>query len=293
MNFVNSINDLQSQKSSNTNVFTGQKTESSQTTWDPSNIFHCSADHKYAVVILNRPIRWKQELLLQIWKNAKIRVTVDGGTNRWITFLGQQGESVLSGKCKEYMPDIITGDFDSICPQILEKLKSNGAMVINTPDQNDTDYTKALMQLGAYSKNQNIQLDGVYVFADTSGRIDHIVANINTLYKSNHLLGNIKVINVASNSLTWLLQPGKHKIIIPNDLVEHSSWCSLLPFGTPVNCISTRGLKWDLENSTMEFGGLISSSNTYNGYPEVTVTTDTATIWTMGIEPLVKTVVDD
>lgn len=33
----------------------------------------------------------------------------------------------------------------------------------------------------------------------------------------------------------------------------------------------------------MEFGGLISTSNTYSGEPEVTVKTDTLLLWSMGL----------
>lgn len=67
--------------------------------------------------------------------------------------------------------------------------------------------------------------------------------------------------------------------------MRQKSWCGLLPFGYPVNCISTTGLKWNLNNTTMQFGGLISTSNTYEDC-EVTVNTDTSVIWTMGIDSL-------
>lgn len=42
----------------------------------------------------------------------------------------------------------------------------------------------------------------------------------------------------------------------------------------------------------MQFGGLVSTSNTYDKYPEVTINTDISLIWTMGIEPLMNTIND-
>lgn len=111
------------------------------------------------------------------------------------------------------------------------------------------------------------------MYADTSGRFDHIMGNINTLYKSDKIIESIQVIvfyliiiyfylkrfssiyqilcfyqviQLASNSLTWILKPGFHNIIIPKILVQTNSWCGLLPIGAPVNCIVTTGLKWNL-----------------------------------------------
>lgn len=43
-----------------------------------------------------------------------------------------------------------------------------------------------------------------------------------------------------------------------------------------------------LDNATLQFGGLVSSSNTYDNCSEVTINTDSPVIWTMGIEPLQK-----
>lgn len=47
-----------------------------------------------------------------------------------------------------------------------------------------------------------------------------------------------------------------------------------------------------LGNTTMQFGGLISTSNTYEN-SKVTVNTDTSVIWTMGIESLRESINDE
>ena len=43
-----------------------------------------------------------------------------------------------------------------------------------------------------------------------------------------------------------------------------------------------------LDNTCMKFGGLVSTSNTYDGSSEVTVTTNEKITWSMGIEPFTK-----
>lgn len=43
---------------------------SDTTVWDPFQIFNYHTHHKYAVVILNSPLYWKDDILLQIWKRG-------------------------------------------------------------------------------------------------------------------------------------------------------------------------------------------------------------------------------
>ncbi|KAL0133306.1 hypothetical protein PUN28_000807 [Cardiocondyla obscurior] len=269
-----------------------QLASSRRESWSPLDVFHGNARCEYAVIVLNRPICCKLNVLLQFWQNARITITVDGGTERWLKYLEKQGIDPLNGKHKQYIPNLITGDMDSCSLPLIEKLKSLGSTVVKTPDQNYTDYTKALLETVRWAKARNINLGEIYVLTETSGRFDHIIGNVNTLYIGNKLVGDIRVIQVASNSLTWILKPGTHRLHIPDVLVEHKSWCGLLPFGCSVNCISTTGLKWNLNSSTMQFGGLISTSNTYES-SEVTVDTDTPIIWTMGIESLQDNINDE
>lgn len=79
-------------------------------------------------------------------------MTVDGGTNRWLSWLNKNNISC----CKN--PDLITGDMDSITEETYEYFSSRSVQIINTPDQNETDYTKALMQLKKHIIENHIEV---------------------------------------------------------------------------------------------------------------------------------------
>lgn len=98
---------------------------------------------------------------------------MDGGTQRWLKYLEEHGIDVLNDKHKGYVPDLITGDMDSCPPSVIEKLGNIGSIIVETPDQNHTDYTKALLQVAHYARTHNInvifqiliffEIDAVYV----------------------------------------------------------------------------------------------------------------------------------
>lgn len=70
---------------------------------------------------------------------ASLRVLVDGGANRWFDF-------VKDNDLDERMalPNILSGDMDSITEESYKRLGTMGCERICTPDQNDTDCTKSL-----------------------------------------------------------------------------------------------------------------------------------------------------
>lgn len=100
-----------------------------------------------------------------------IRVTVDGGTNRWLNFIRKHN---LQDKLPP--PELITGDLDSCRKESLAFF--NASTVVETPDQNATDFTKSLQVLEPYIVE--LSLDSVVAVCETSGRIDHIHANENS-----------------------------------------------------------------------------------------------------------------
>ena len=109
--------------------------------WTPKELFD-GHDSDYVFVILNSKILDKHKVI-NLWNNAKFRVTVDGGTNRWYEIVEKYPDLI-----KETRPNLITGDLDSIEKNVLDfyKSKTNSyCKVIQTIDQNYTDFTKVLI----------------------------------------------------------------------------------------------------------------------------------------------------
>lgn len=207
---------------------------------------------------------------------ASIKITVDGGTNRWLYWLkNHELEKKLS------QPDFITGDFDSCKKESFSYF--NQSQVVETPDQNATDFTKSIVVMQPFIGE--LGLTGILALSETSGRVDHIIANINTLCINSlkPACEQVPVYILSSNNISWLLTAGSHNISIPEYLKVH--WCSLVPLQRTT--VTTTGLKWNLNNDVMELGGMVSTSNTYDSTTDtVTVTTDKPLLWSMGISKI-------
>lgn len=93
---------------------------------------------------------------------AKIRITVDGGTSRWVSWLKSHNFDLEDVS----PPDLITGDMDSLSQEVLDYFtKKQVSKIVKTPDQNHTDFTKALMELNNACLAQNLQVFYRYFFA--------------------------------------------------------------------------------------------------------------------------------
>ena len=86
------------------------------------------------------------------------------------------------------MPDIITGDFDSAEMSHVEHFRGLGATVAITPDQDHTDFTKALIEL---HERRVDKLEAVVAFIEAGGRVDHLMGNFQVRdIEVNFLVGN-------------------------------------------------------------------------------------------------------
>ncbi|KAL5285539.1 TPK1 family protein [Megaselia abdita] len=248
--------------------------------WDPESLINVElnkSEENFAIVVLNRRILLPVDVTKSLWQQASLRCLVDGGANRWHTFLQQ---NCSEGELK--WPDFLTGDFDSLQEETMTYFQENSSSdvtkIVNTPDQNETDFTKSLRVLKSSLERLNVK--NIIVLQEFSGRLDQIMGNINTLYKCGDILDNHRLFLLSSCSMTWLLKPGQHSIQIPKELCDQNRWCSLLPIGDK-SVVTSDGLKWNLHNDILGFGGMVSSSNSYSK-EIVTITTDNHIVWSMG-----------
>lgn len=250
--------------------------------WRPVEAFNALG--KYALVILNTAVV-DESRLVSLWNGASYRVTVDGGTNRWHGIVGRN-----KGQIQRPVPDLITGDLDSIAPEVLQFYSAKAdCRVVKTPDQNFTDFTKSLQELAKMSSS--LQVDKVTVFAEHTGRLDQIFGICETLYHAMlHMPGLCRHVYVASShSVEWLLPEGHHTIHLPPSGPSRDSlYCGLIPLGDPAHNVSTTGLKWNLDNQTLAFGTLVSTSNRLApGAETVTIKATKPLLWTMELKATV------
>ena len=162
-------------------------------------------------------------------------ICADGGANTAARF-----------KCT---PNLIIGDLDSIKQETLSIFSH--VHVKKLKDQNSTDLEKALTAaIGAAYKE-------IFVFGATGGRLDHAIGNLSALAKFSR-----------KAHITFIDDLGTYGTV-------HRSWEIKLPMGTLISLlplsrctgIATQGLKWNLNNESLELGIRESTSNMIVSFP--------------------------
>ena len=145
------------------------------------------------------------------------------------------------------MLDFISGDFDSrqIENEIIRQAQNHSFEIIETPDQNKTDFHKALEII--IEKG----FDNIDVFGGSGGEQDHFLGNLSVAYAFKDKL-NLQFFDEYSS---YYFIPKNFSI---SDV--KGKMISLMPFPIAKN-IETKGLKWPLNREDLMLGERIGTRN--------------------------------
>ena len=143
-----------------------------------------STSLRLALIILNTEHRSSKgearDLFSHLWEEASVRVCADGAANRLHDALSVERRAALRAACippaerrSNQLPDVITGDLDSIRPEVLEFYEQIGVPVVREPEQDSHDFEKCLRWLQAkHEAAAHEEAYSVVAFGAFGGRLD-------------------------------------------------------------------------------------------------------------------------
>mmetsp|Transcript_22293 Transcript_22293/g.33826 ORF Transcript_22293/g.33826 Transcript_22293/m.33826 type:complete len:305 (-) Transcript_22293:12-926(-) len=241
-----------------------------------------------ALIILNSPIGTPPSpIFVYLWEISDFRVCADGGANRLYDethVKNQQDEDT-------YIPDLIRGDLDSLRPAVRDFYGQNGVRIEQDPCQNTNDLDKCLQVISKEWLNRVSSNFQVCIYGAFGGRFDQEMASIQALYKWKSAFQN-KLFLYDHNTSAFLLSESVLNEIrlvfygdkeIPDNEIGDGPTCGLIPIGSRCESVETTGLKWNLEAASLEFGGMVSTSNQAMD-PVVTVKSSHPLIFTSAVK---------
>ncbi|AAW45400.1 thiamine pyrophosphokinase, putative [Cryptococcus deneoformans JEC21] len=221
-------------------------------TWTCEELLRGHATKKYALIIVNQPIR--KDLLQRAWQAVDIRLCADGGANR---LFDVDHES-------QYLPDLIKGDLDSLRPDVQAHYASLKVPIKKDEDEYSTDLMKCI---------QEVPEDyALVLLGGLSGRVDQTVHTMSMLHKMDR-----EIYVLDKESMAWVLRPGQHEIHIDHSTMGQT--CGILPVGIDSAHVRTKGLKWDV-------GNLSTSNHLLPEEPVVWIETSRPILWTVEIRQI-------
>uniref|UniRef100_A0A3B4TGP8 Thiamine pyrophosphokinase 1 n=1 Tax=Seriola dumerili TaxID=41447 RepID=A0A3B4TGP8_SERDU len=232
---------------------------------------------RICLLILNQPL--DKDYLDILWSKALLRACADGAANHLY--------EMTATDCDSFLPDYISGDFDSITAEVKAFYAAEKKCFLLSLQQHparDFISNRGIFQC-LINLCLSFQVDAIVTLGGLADRFDQTMASVETLHHALSMT-QLPVLIIQGTSLVYLLRPGSHRLEVNTGL--EGDWCSLIPVGGPCQTTTT-GLKWNLNNQVLQFGKLVSTSNTYEhvdpGKPKkpVTVITDQPLLWSMGI----------
>ena len=248
-----------------------------QQMFKPFKFLNFCLNNDVAIVLLNqkwssisnsKPSQRFLNFFDRLWKKSCFTASVDGGTNTL--------HNLNKLENFRFIPDLISGDFDSVDVELLELYKIKGSEVIQTPDQDYTDFTKCLKILSQkYAENNELHsIENILCLVNESDRVDHVLSNLNALFTSKtYFPSHINVCLLSHESCSWLLSPGETLIDLEACDYEKPQWCCLLPIQSPAQ-VSTTGLRSNFTKRLLKIGTFSNFRYQLNHAENFTVDTD-------------------
>jgi len=166
-----------------------------------------------------------------------------------VIFAADRGIDVLYRN--HITPDIIVGDFDSANPEALEYYKDMDQVAVSelNPEKDDTDTEHAIrdcVRLGCE------QITVVGAFGD---RIDHVLANVSLLGIGLEYGVDMKMMD-EKNRITMHCQGTTIK-----KSEQFGDYVSLIPYGGMVHGLTLKGMKYNVEDATLDYFTSLGVSN--------------------------------
>lgn len=176
-----------------------------------------------AVVVANGELP-SPGLAAEVCRGVDLVVAADGGYSK--------------ARSLGLTPDAVVGDLDSIGGDGRPSLGRTA--VVHRPSPYETDLEKAV----AYTLEQGAT--EIAILAAGGGRYDHAIANLSVLRR----FRGAAHIELLDDRFAVSLVDGETEFV-----AEAGTVVSLVAIG-PCEGVRTRGLRWDLEGVTLEFGTL-------------------------------------
>lgn len=183
---------------------------------------------KRCVIFAAMPV---SESLQAWWKNADYVIAADAGY-KTAQRLGVQ-------------PDLLLGDYDSA------PVPKTSVETVHLPiekDDTDTYYAaRRALKTGC---------DEVVILGGTGGRLDHTMANLQTLvFLARH---HVRALLVDESTQVTVLLPGTHEVPAQSDV-----YCSVFPIGARAGGVTLEGLQYPLQNAMLTNAYPVGVSNAF------------------------------
>ena len=161
---------------------------------------------------------------------------------------------------------MIIGDLDSLQDDTRTYYSSLSppAQIIRIDDDNHTDFAKAIMWARDADSAAGKGPSDIIVLGGLGGRVDQGISQLHHLFWAQEGNGydQGRVYLVTEDCVTVMLKPGKHVIQLreEGEADVYGKYVGILPIKEP-SVISTKGLRWDVENWETHMGGRVSTSN--------------------------------